>query len=173
MNAGQTSSRLSALSPLCALALLSGCAVSTPATLSIAQASEVRTESVRLLGEDDESNLRVRFHSALRNSIKNRSIAVKEDADLIGDFAISARDATIAVQSAAQSTDNADALEPGFKPRFYHKCKPDRIQAALVLYSRKSGEIKGRSEGEFLACPGDFSELDDLAELLVDQALSD
>lgn len=173
MNAGRIRSRLSTLLPFGALAILSGCAISQPATLASAQASGTELQSVYLLSDDEDNALRSRLDAALRSAMGDRSTAVEEGADLIGDFGISARDATLAVQSIADTNEGADSLEMRFRNRFYHSCRPDRIRATLVLYARESGEMRGRAEGEFLACPGDFGELNNLAQLLVDEAMGD
>lgn len=151
---------------------LSACAIATPATITSTSAPALAVVSVEILIEDNEVELRSQFANSLRTSLNARGIATKSGADTIADFAVSERSADVGLQPITDSADSSAPLEPAFKSRWYHKCKPNRVNASLVLYARETGETIAKSSGEFLACPGDHSRLSDLARLLVDEAIA-
>lgn len=157
--------------------LLSACAISTPATITSAQGSPQRITSVQLLTEsgDDgpKAGLRTRFHDELSRQLASRGVTLGSGADFVADFAVSERSAQLGLQSVPQSEGAAaQPIEPGLKGRWYHKCKPNRVSASLVVYARANGAVEAKSSGEFLACPGDLAQLDDLAKILVDRILT-
>lgn len=149
---------------------LSACATGTPATITSAQGSTPNLTSVTLLGEEDTAGLRAQFRAELSRALAARGSNIRTDADFIADFAVSEHEAQLSLQEISEDSDGADLSEDNFKSRWYDNCKPNRVSASLVLYSRASGEIEAKSSGEFLACPGDHSELGKLADLLVARA---
>ncbi|WP_298303686.1 hypothetical protein [uncultured Erythrobacter sp.] len=151
---------------------LSACAVSTPATLTSTQNSPQTLSSVELLNEEDEAGLRAQLLDELTGSFANGGIGVENGAAFIVDFSVSQREASVGIQEISEDAGTVKAIEPTFRSRWYHKCKPSRVSASLVIYARDSGAVQNKSSGEFLTCPDDLSQLGDLAQLLVDGAVA-
>lgn len=148
---------------------LAGCAIATPATITSTQSALGKVLALTLNSEDKDQSLRAGFRSSLSAAFEARGVELAEETPFYADFAVSARTARL---TALPATDDAKAPQPGFKSRWYHTCKPDRVTASLVIYTKADNTVHARSSGEFLACPGELNELTSLAQLLVDQALS-
>lgn len=155
---------------------VSACAIATPATITSTTSSAPITaqaiNGVELIGAPDETGLRAALQSELTRALGARGVPEQSGADHIADFAVSERPAATGLLPVSEETDAAGHPEPAFKSRWYDKCKPSRISASLVIYARANGTIATKASGEFLACPGDHSQLDDLADLLVEQAIA-
>ena len=150
---------------------LSACAVGTPATVTSTQTATQTVTSVELLVQADDAGLRSQFQSALTSALNQQGISLEQNADFIADFAVSQRPAQLGLIQIEQEVDTVDAPEEAYKSKPFDECKPHRVNASLVVYSRSSGAIQGKSAGEFLACPGDLVQLSDLAQLLVRRTL--
>jgi hypothetical protein len=154
---------------------LSACAVGSPATITSTQGSTQSIQSVELLAAEEVTGLRGQFLAELQKSLGSRGIALERGAEFVGDFSVSERSAELGLQAISDDTEgqtDARAPEPGYQSRWYDKCSPHRVSASLVIYSRASGEVRAKSSGEFLSCPGDLAELSNLANLLVGRAVS-
>jgi len=170
MSKGQM--RAMRLVPLLAvLFVLSACAVSTPASITSTKASPQAITNIELLSENRNAGLRAQFFDDLTNTLQSRGVSIQTGAPHVADFAVSQRQAGVGLQSISQDSDAAEPIEPPFKQRWYHKCKPNRVSASLVIYARSNGAVQAKASGEFLACPGDMSQLEDLAQVLVDRTL--
>lgn len=152
--------------------LAAACAVSTPAAITSVKPSPRPITNVELLNESSEGDLRSRFHSELVQKLGERGVTLTPGADFIADFAVSQREANVTLQPVSSSEQPSGPTEPDFRSRWYHKCKPHRVSASLVVYARSNGAVEAKSSGEFLACPDDLSQLDDLAQILVDRLLT-
>lgn len=177
MKLGRT--RVISIAPLVLASLLtSACAISTPATITSAQNSPQAITSVQLLRDAEEKgvadNLRSRFRDELTQQLRARGVNLGTGAEYVMDFAVSQRDAEVGLQpvSVADAGDTAEPIEPSIRGRWYHKCKPTRVSASIVIYARANGAAQANSSGEFLACPDDLSQLGDLAKILVERTVS-
>lgn len=148
---------------------LSACAVGTPATITSAQSELSSVSSVELLSEAGEAGLRSQFKSELTNALSQRGVSLSESAGFIADFAVSQRPAEFGLIQITPEAETTEAPEEAHNSKPFDKCKPNRVNASLVVYSRASGTVQGKSSGEFLACPGDLAQLSDLAQLLVER----
>lgn len=171
MNVGHTRAAPTALL-LAGAFLASACTVSTPATITSTQRAPQVISSVELLSETGETGLRARFLEDINEALRARSVAVQTGADFVADFSVSQREAKLGLQAISKGEETSAPPEPDFKSRWFHKCKPHRVSASLVIYARSSGRVHAKSSGEFLTCPGDLAQLDDLAQILVDRTLS-
>ena len=150
---------------------LSACAVGTPAAITSTQSATRTVTSVELLSQTDEAGLRSQFQSALTGALAQHGVSLDKNAQFIADFAVSQRPAELGLIQIEEEAETVDAPEEAYKSKPFDECKPHRVNASLVVYSRSSGEVQGKSSGEFLACPGDLTQLSDLAQLLVDRTL--
>ncbi len=152
---------------------LAACAVATPVTITSVQSAPSAVTSLEFVPQDEGRGIRARFKTELARAFADQGVSVGPDADFLADFAVSERSAELALQNV--TSDDANAARPAsdYEPRWFHKCKPARVSASLVIYSKRTGALHSKSEGEFLACPGDTSQLSDLAGLLAKRALSD
>ncbi|MEP1421344.1 MAG: hypothetical protein ABJK59_06210 [Erythrobacter sp.] len=157
---------------LLAALFASACAVSTPAIITSARSSTQPIAEIQLLNESSAASLRGRFHEELTGKFAERGISFAPNADFVADFAVSQRKADVGLQAVSDSETATQPNKPNFRSHWYHKCKPARVSASLVIYARSSGAVQAKSSGEFLACPDDLSQLDQLAGLLVDRALA-
>lgn len=151
---------------------LSACAISTPATVTSTQNAPQTLAGVELLSQEDEVGLRAQFLNELTRTFTTRGVVVQKGAAFVADFSVSQRAAGVGLQEISEDAENVETIEPAFRSRWYHKCKPTRVSASLVIYARDSGAVQTKSAGEFLACPGELSQLGDLAELLVERTVA-
>lgn len=157
---------------------VSACAVSTQPAVTATQSNPTplgaaqSITNLEWLSEGDETGLRAQFLNELNRSLSARGLSVQSGAQYVADFSVSQREASLGLQPVSSAANASAQEEPDFKGRWYHKCKPNRVSASLVVYARASGEVHTKSTGEFLACPGDLSQLDELAQMLVDRTLS-
>lgn len=152
--------------------VVSACTVTTPAAITSTQGVARALTSVQLLSEQDETGLRSQFANEITQSFGSRGVTLNQSAPFVADFAVSQRPAELGLQAISESSEEGQAPKSDFKSRWYDKCKPSRVSASLVIYSRASGTVQAKSSGEFLTCPGDLSQLNDLAQILVDRALT-
>lgn len=95
------------------------------------------------------------------------------DGQLFAEFAISAQPSDIALsEPATQERPGLQASQLSRKPRWWDKCKVEKLRGSIALFNRKSGALAAKSEGEYFACTGDMSGVADLAALLVESALA-
>lgn len=173
MNVGHTRALRTAL-VFAGAFLASACAVTTPATITSTKRAPQSISSVEMLSEAGETGLRARFLDELTEALGTRAVAVQSGADYVADFSVSEREAQLGLQAVPKGNEAAPTnppADPEFKQRWYHACKPNRVSASLVIYTRTTGTVHAKSSGEFLACPGDLSQIDDLAQILVDRTL--
>ncbi len=150
---------------------LGACAISMPPAIVSANETGQPIGSIELIASD-EVGLRSRFAKDLEAALSGRGVSVESGGAYVGDFSVSSREAAVTVNPISGEETIAGPLPEGIKSRWYHQCKPQRTGATLVVYDRASGAIAGKADGEYISCPGDLSSLDDLAQLLVDRALS-
>ena len=151
---------------------VTACAVSTPATVTAVQEAPSAVTTITFVTQQEEKRgIRARFKTALAESLAARGASMSADAAYLADFTVSQRPAQLALQDVTQDDDNASPPTSDYRPRWFHKCKPERVSASLVIYAKASGTLHSKSQGEFLGCPGDTSQLYDLAELLAARAL--
>lgn len=151
---------------------LTACAVSTPATVTSAQQATSPVTNLAFVSQEaEESGIRARFKSALSKALSAQGVGMSADADYLADFTVSQRPGDYALQEVTSDDANASPPASDYKPRWFHKCKPARVNASLVIYAKTSGALHSKARGEFLACPGDTSQLEDLAKLLAARAL--
>lgn len=160
----------SSLLTVCAIGL-SACAVATPPTITASQANAVDVRQVELLGQAQEEGLRSQFKGELVRSFETRGVTVEKGAGFIADFSVSQRSAELGTQAFKQDQAEEQPPRSDYRSNWLNKCKADRVSASLVVYARDNGRVKAKSSGEFLACPGDLSQLGDLAQLLVSRTL--
>lgn len=177
MSVRQRQTRFVRLPPvLLVSSMVSACAISTPATITSTQSRPLAITSIQLLNDGDDKaevgNLRARFHDELTQQLRARGIAVEAEAQYVADFAVSERDAEVGLKPVSDTDDTAEPIEPSIRSRWYHKCRPTRVSASMVIYGRADGAVKAKSAGEFMACPDDMSQLGDLAKILVDRTVS-
>ena len=167
---GQT--RFHAAATMAVMAMgLSACAVGTPAAITSTKSAPQAVTSVELLAQADEAGLRSQFQSALTGALTQRGVSLDKNAQFIADFAVSQRPAELGLIEIEEEAETIEVPEEAYKSKPFDQCSPNRVNASLVVYSRSSGEVQGKSSGEFLACPGDLAQLGELARLLVDRTL--
>lgn len=152
---------------------LSGCAVGVPATITSSQPPAGSIATLTLLSESDETKLRQEFAGKIRRALTQRGVGIADDSMFVGDFSIDVRPIALGVDPVTQPDSPSKPEGEEFRSRWYHECRPNRITGSIVIYSRQSGTALTKSEGEFIACPDDMSQLDDLVRLLLDEALGD
>lgn len=152
---------------------LSACAVERPPTLSHAQPYDGTFNQVELISEKDESGLRQQFLSALTRALSQHSVQVKSGSDFIADFAVSSTSSETGLDpvSGGSETTKLQASEHR-RPRWYARCAPDRVRGSLAIFDRATNALVAKSEGHFIACPGDHGQLNELANLLVQSVKS-
>jgi len=151
---------------------LTACAVSTPATITAAQPAPSPVTNLTFVSQDaEERDIRARFKAALSEALSAQGVKISSDGDYLADFTVSQRPGEYALQEVTSDDANASPPVTDYEPRWFHKCKPARVNASLVIYAKASGALHSRAQGEFLACPGDTSQLDDLANMLAARAL--
>lgn len=182
-SAGQAfGKRKVALSSLAMLPLLTACAVQTPPEILNSTGGAAGTRDIALLlPTDDESALRVSFRDNLKAAFKDHAIAYDEEANVIGDFAISTMPANVELASTAVEASSASSNETpdetivtqsaARKSLLLDKCEAVRFRASLALFERKSGERIHRAESEAFGCKSNQAPLRRLAKALVGNAV--
>ncbi|UAB77658.1 hypothetical protein INR77_12810 [Erythrobacter sp. SCSIO 43205] len=151
---------------------LGACAVSTPAAITDSQNASGTINNLQFVAEEGvQSGLGKQFKSALANALSAQGVTLGGNAGYLADFTVAERPADLALQDVTGDDANASAPASDFKPRFFHTCKAHRVSASLVIYNKQSGALHSKSEGEYIACPGDTSQLGVLANLLATRAL--
>jgi len=157
------------LSCLALLPLISSCAVQTPPQILNSIGGAHGTREIFLSAADEDSALRASFRDRLKTAFIDRAIAYNDNADVMGDFAISTLPANVELAS----TDSAPLVTQSAarKSLLLDNCEAVRFRATLVLFNRKSGERIHRAESEAFGCEGDQVPLSQLAIALVDNSL--
>ncbi|TRD11940.1 hypothetical protein FGU71_08785 [Erythrobacter insulae] len=147
---------------------LSACAIEQAPTLTQRPAMPIAITTVDLAQDEDLVGLRSAFARSLSLALAAEKVAPSADSDWIADFAVSSHPAEVSITPIG---DGAEGQGPdashGVKSKWYHKCKPERVRASLAVFERQANRLVAKSEGHFIACPGDRARLNDLATLLV------
>lgn len=154
----------------------SGCTVNPAPVITGAQSLDQPIETIQLAypqADQPEAPLRARFARELADALTKRGAAITADGQLFAEFAISAQPSEIVLsEPATQEKPGRQASQLSRKPRWWDKCKVQKIRGSLALFDHNSGALSAKSEGEYFACTGDMSGVAELAALLVENALS-
>lgn len=169
------------LSCLALLPLISSCAVQTPPQILNSIGGAHGTREIFLSAADEDSALRASFRDRLKTAFIDRAIAYNDNADVMGDFAISTLPANVELASTDSAPDSVHSDQTSQKSLvtqsaarkslLLDNCEAVRFRATLVLFNRKSGERIHRAESEAFGCEGDQVPLSQLAIALVDNSL--
>lgn len=152
---------------------LSACAVDRAPTLSHAQPYDGAFGQVELISEKDETALRQEFSSALNRALSDHSVEVESGSSLVADFAVSATSIETGLDPVSGESEATKPKAPeNRRPRWYNRCAPDRVRGSLAIFDRASNALVAKSEGHFIACPGDRDQLNGLANLLVKSVMN-
>lgn len=151
-----------------------GCAVASPFALQ-STGSGVSSRAVVAMHVDAKAGSdRARLAAALQKAFADRSVAVASDGPLLADYAVSVTSAEAGLTTSITATDES-AIEWQASPRksrLFDVCEPQRLRATLVLLDRASGALIYRGEGEATDCSFSEAALDDVAKVLVADALA-
>ena len=153
--------------------MLPSCGVPPDITLSSSAAPVASITRISMPPEQDEGAVRAQFGSAVRSALQDRSVSLVEEAPLILEYSISARDAETGI---------ADPLQPGAedvtwqsderKSRLFDGCDVTRLRAGLLLVERASGAVAYRGTGDMDTCAVSDTKVRQLAEALVADAIA-
>lgn len=156
-------------------ALLSGCAVATPISVtSIGQGAD-QSQPLLLASDDTDTGLRAEFRAALAQALADHGFTQADTASQLADFSVSVRAADGGLTTKEGEAKSADQVNWTAEPKnsdWLDKCEPQRIRATLVIYDRANGDVRYRGEGEAIDCRFDAPFIRALADRLVRDALS-
>lgn len=171
------------------LPLTNGCSVYSKPVIQQSFGNVANMREVVLLKDDTDTNIRSSFHERLKTAFGARGIAAQDTVrptseeeqigqQFLGKFALSTMPADMSLASSKPQIGSKTA-RPEFKVRsrargtyVFDGCEVVRYRASLVLFDTQSGKRVHRAEGESHGCVNDPAPLDDLADLLVGDALS-
>jgi hypothetical protein len=150
---------------------LSGCTVSTPASIVSTQGRFPDHAEVQLAPYEADGSLRANFGRALSDALSADSVIMTATAPLIAEFAVSARAAETGIADPARSTGDNIAWEssPRARGRF-ENCHAIRLRSTLILLDRAEGTILYRGVAEKDGCSYSEADLNELAYALVRDA---
>ena len=157
-------------------ASLAACSVQSPPTIRTSIGNAPTTISnLHLIEPESDQSQRAGLHAAIARQLRERGIALSEDADLVADLAVSVSPSPVGIYaSEAGKTDAEPAPMANTRERrWYDACEAVRVQASLVLYRRDSGAQMKSSKAESMGCADAEPPVDELAALLVTDLLAD
>lgn len=162
---------------LLASPLIAGCAVHSDATIQSSTGNAAGMREIALLSSDADQGLRIGFAERLAIAFRARDVPANPKAEIMGDFAVSAMPADMSLATSKPQTANSGASsdvavqsKPRIK-RLLDRCEAVRYRATLVLFNRSSSERLYHAQGESEGCADDAAPLNELADLLVRDAL--
>ena len=151
---------------------MAGCAVTTPASITSTEGAMPAGSSVRMAASAPDGSLRTAFATALEQSLQTHGVVLDADGGMIAEFGIAARSAQTALANPDASTPEAIVWESlPAESHWYDECAVIRLRATLVLLDREAGTISYRGVAESDVCAYSQADLQQLANLLVADAL--
>lgn len=162
---------------LLALPLIAGCAVHSEPAIQTSMGNAAGMREVALLEGDSDQGLRTNFAQRLEIAFRVRGVPANPESEILGDFAVSAMPANMSIATSKPQAVNTGASQSVTiqsaprRERLIDGCDAVRYRATLVLFNRSSGERVHRAQGESHGCVDDAAPLNELANLLVRDAL--
>lgn len=153
--------------PLLLVSTVAGCAIGVPPQITQQTPYKAGLADIELPKVAEESGLRAQFASVLKDALAANGVSPKQGSRWVADYAIASQPADTSVVAVERATGSELPSDQSAKTHWYDKCEPQRVKGSLVVFDRQSNEVVARSEGHFIACPDDQSELGNLARLLV------
>lgn len=150
-----------------AMASVAGCAIQQAPVVTQSAAIPSAISDIEMAHEADTSGLRSQFSNSLLQAFSSQSVQSKAGSRWVVDFAIASQPAKTSVVPVGQEDAGVGPSAPGGDAKWYHACKPERVKGTLAVFDREANALAGKSEGHFIACPGDRTEIDKLAMMLV------
>ncbi|MEP2737293.1 MAG: hypothetical protein ABJP34_13460 [Erythrobacter sp.] len=166
-----------AIMALFASTLTAGCTVHSEPSIQGSTGNAAGMRDVAILETATDQSLRTAFAEHLKIAFRARGVPADSKAEIMGDFAVSTMPADMSI-----ATSNPDAPDSSTsaglivqsaqrQERLFDNCEAVRYRATLVLFNRSSGERVHRAAGESQGCVDDPVPLNELADLLVRDAL--
>ncbi len=157
------------LAASCSLA--AACAVTVPPQISSSTGAAPSAQSVHLIEPDKDQAQLLALHSALKRSLAAKGITVAEDADVVGEFSLSQRAASLGVfaSEAGNDTEPPRPVTEPRKARLFDLCEAVKVEANLALFDRASGRLVQQSKAQGTICEGKEPPMDEFAEILVSE----
>ena len=155
-------------------ALVSACAVNAPPIVRSDNAGSPGFSKIALIAPDENQSQRLQLNTAIGSAFEARGIGLADDAGAVGEVAIADSPSSVGLYAVADgaSDENARPIAQIRKRRWYDACKAARTKATLAVFDRASGELIKRSAVESITCEGDAPPMDEMAELLTAEILS-
>ncbi len=155
---------------------LAACSVQTPPGIRTSVGSTpTPISSIHLIEPESEQAQRTQLHAAIARQLRDRGVALSQDANIVADLAVSMSPSPVGIYaSEAGQTDTEPAsMATTRERRWYDACEAVRLQASLVLFNRESGVQMKTSKAESMGCAEAEPPVDEIAALLVEDLLAD
>ncbi len=158
------------------IAIVPACTVNPAPAVTLIQPLAVPADRVAFVdydGSEAGSAQRAHFSSELKAALTKNRVVLAEDGALIAEYTLSAQPSDLALSEPAITTGTGNSNgQLSRKPRWWDKCKVEKIRGSLALFDRASGALSAKSEAEYFACAGDLTGLSGLADMLVRAAVT-